>query len=84
MSTAKHKARDDAWRLDPRMWEVHVDGYTHRRAIEHAARKHADLGRNFLALLAARLVLVDVDKDDARPTPRAALARVTAWAEGRR
>lgn len=73
--------RDADWRRDPRLWEVHVDGYGHRRAVEASARKHGvALGESFCALLAARLVLVDVGRDGSRPTPAQAWRSVQRWA----
>jgi len=67
------------WRTDPRLWEPHVDGYRHRRAVERAARKHgAALGDNFCALLAARLTVVDTH--GGRLTPQSAHRTVAGWA----
>lgn len=69
------------WRSDPRLWEPHVDTYSHRKAVESAARKHGlVLGDNFVALLVARLTVVDVDRWGARPTPSQAWRTVTRWA----
>lgn len=81
--TAKLAARD-AWSRDPSQWAAHVEGYEHRRAIECAAAKWGHLGAGFLALLAARLVVVDVDPSDGTaPTPETAARLVAQWsAEG--
>jgi len=74
------------WRDDPRLWEVHIDTYRHRRAIENAARKHgARLGESFLMLLMVQLTLVDVDRDGMSPSPMSAYRTIASWArEGRR
>ena len=78
---AQLAAAESAWQRDPRLWSAHVEGYAHRRAIEASARKHgAALGAAFCELLAARLVVVDVDHDGARPTLETARALVAQWA----
>ena len=77
---AKVAARD-AWTRDPSQWAAHVATYAHRRAIESAAAKWRELGAEYLALLAARLVVVDVDPSDgSRPTPETAARLVAQWA----
>ena len=74
------EALRSAWRNDPRTQAAHVDEYEHRRAIEASARKHgATLGAAFRELLAARLVVVDVDRDGLRPTIETARRLVDAW-----
>ena len=74
------EALRSAWRNDPRTQAAHVDEYEHRRAIEASARKHgATLGAAFRELLAARLVVVDVDRDGLRPTIETARRLVEAW-----
>lgn len=58
---AEHEERErNAWQRDERQWPAHVAGYTCRRAVEGAARKHgARLGVVFCTLLARRLRAVD-------------------------
>lgn len=73
-------ARPVDWRADPRAWEPHVDTYSHRKAVENAAREHRGLGESFLWLLTARLTVVDVDRWGARPTPVQAWRTVNRWA----
>lgn len=82
---AKIEALKSAWRTSGEdAWCAHVAGYTCRRAIEAAARKHgATLGPRFVELLALRLVEVDV-RDDTRPTIETARRLVARWsAEGK-
>ena len=76
-------SRDD-WRFYPAQWAEHVDGYTHRRAVEAAARKHGRaLGCSFLVLLARRLRVVDV-RDGMTLDGATAWALVERWSvEGR-
>ena len=74
------EALRSAWRNDPRLWAIHVDDYKHRNAIMGSARKNgATLGAEFRELLAARLVVVDVDRDGLRPTMETAKALVASW-----
>lgn len=69
-----------AWQRDPRLWSAHVEDYAHRNAIMGSARKHgAALGAAFREILAARLVVVDVDRDGLRPTIETARRLVDAW-----
>lgn len=56
---ARIERLESAWQRTEAGQRAHVEGYAHRRAIMHAARKHAALGTGFLALLAARLREVD-------------------------
>ena len=86
-ATSRVQRRDpDAWmraplevRLD--VWREHVARYTHRLAIEGAARKHGrQLGDAFVALLAARLVAVDEQPDGTRLTDDCAAELVERWA----
>ena len=72
------EALRSAWRKDPRLWGIHAEGYACRRAIENAARKH-DLGAAWREILAARLVVVDVDRDGLSPTIETARRLVDAW-----
>ena len=74
------EALRSAWRNDPRLWAIHADDYKHRNAIMGSARKHgATLGPEFREILAARLVVVDVDRDGLRPTIETARRLVDAW-----
>ena len=74
------EALRSAWQRDPRLWAIHADDYKHRNAIMGSARKHgATLGAAFRELLAARLVVVDVDRDGLRPTIETARRLVEAW-----
>lgn len=76
----------DAWQRDHSQWQAHVDGYTCRRAVENAARKHgAQLGPVFREMLAARLCVVDVAPDGSTPTIQTAVRLVARWSsEGAR
>lgn len=58
---AEHEERErNAWQRDERQWPAHVAGYTCRRAVEGAARKHGTtLGPTFRVLLVRRLREVD-------------------------
>lgn len=59
-SQRRERELRDAWQRDERQWATHVAGYTCRRAVEGAARKHgARLGVVFCTLLARRLRAVD-------------------------
>lgn len=81
---AQLAAAESAWQRDPRLWSIHAEGYTCRRAVENAARKH-NLGAAWREVLAARLVEVDVDRDGLRPTMDTARNLVETWArEGQR
>ena len=81
---AQLAAAESAWQRDPRLWSIHAEGYTCRRAVENAARKH-NLGAAWREVLAARLVEVDVDRDGLRPTMETARSLVETWArEGQR
>ena len=81
---AQLAAAESAWQRDPRLWSIHAEGYTCRRAVENAARKH-NLGAAWREVLAARLVEVDVDRDGLRPTMETARNLVAQWsAEGPR
>ena len=81
---AQLAAAESAWQRDPRLWAIHAKGYTCRRAVENAARKH-NLGVAWREVLAARLVEVDVAHDGTRPTIETARALVAQWsAEGPR
>ena len=81
---AQLAAAESAWQRDPRLWAIHAEGYTCRRAVENAARKH-NLGVAWREVLAARLVEVDVAHDGTRPTIETARALVAQWsAEGPR
>ena len=81
---AQLAAAESAWQRDPRLWSIHAEGYTCRRAVENAARKH-NLGAQGREVLAARLVEVDVDRDGMRPTMDTARNLVAQWsAEGPR
>lgn len=81
---AQLAAAESAWQRDPRLWSIHAEGYTCRRAVENAARKH-NLGAAWREVLAARLVEVDVDRDGLRPTMDTARNLVAQWsAEGPR
>ena len=81
---AQLAAAESAWQRDPRLWSIHAEGYTCRRAVETAARKH-NLGAAWREVLAARLVEVDVDRDGLRPTMDTARNLVETWArEGQR
>lgn len=81
---AQLAAAESAWQRDPRLWSIHAEGYTCRRAVENAARKH-NLGAQWREVLAARLVEVDVDRDGLRPTMETARSLVETWArEGQR
>ena len=74
------EALRSAWQRDPRLWAIHAEGYEHRNAIMGSARKHgATLGPEFREILAARLVVVDVDRDGLRPTIETARRLVEAW-----
>ena len=75
---AQLAAAEGAWRNDPRTQAIHAEGYACRRAVENAARKH-DLGAAWREILAARLVVVDVDRDGLRPTIETARRLVEAW-----
>lgn len=77
---AQLAAAESAWQRDPRLWSIHAEGYTCRRAVENAARKH-NLGAQWREVLAARLVEVDVDRDGLRPTMDTALNLVARWSE---
>ena len=77
---AQLAAAESAWQRDPRLWSIHAEGYTCRRAVENAARKH-NLGAQWREVLAARLVEVDVDRDGMRPTMDTALNLVARWSE---
>lgn len=77
---AQLAAAESAWQRDPRLWAIHAEGYTCRRAVENAARKH-NLGAQWREVLAARLVEVDVDRDGMRPTMDTALNLVARWSE---
>lgn len=77
---AQLAAAESAWQRDPRLWSIHAEGYTCRRAVENAARKH-NLGAAWREVLAARLVEVDVDRDGMRPTMDTALNLVARWSE---
>jgi len=81
---AQLAAAESAWQRDPWLWSIHAEGYTCRRAVENAARKH-NLGAAWREVLAARLVEVDVDRDGLRPTMETARSLVETWArEGQR
>lgn len=81
---AQLAAAESAWQRDPRLWAIHAKGYTCRRAVENAARKH-NLGAAWREILAVRLVVVDVDRDGLRPTMETARSLVETWArEGQR
>jgi hypothetical protein len=69
---------ESAWQRDPRLWAIHAEGYACRRAVENAARKH-NLGAAWREILAARLVVVDVDRDGLRPTMETARRLVETW-----
>ena len=74
LAAAQRRERElrDAWQRDERQWGAHVEGYTCRRAVEGAARKHgARLGVVFQSLLARRLRAVD--------TRDGVLDAATAW-----
>ena len=77
---AQLAAAESAWQRDPRLWSIHAEGYTCRRAVENAARKH-NLGAAWQEVLAARLVAVDVDRDGMRPTMDTARNLVARWSE---
>ena len=54
---ARAERAETAWQRDPELWPHHVKGYSCRRVIEAAARKHGRaLGPVFRALLVDRLV----------------------------
>ena len=81
---AQLAAAESAWQRDPRLWSIHAEGYTCRRAVENASRKH-NLGAAWREVLAARLVEVDVAHDGTRPTMDTARNLVETWArEGQR
>ncbi len=72
---------DETWKLTMRGQAKHVEGYAHRRAVENAARNHgAALGPQFRAMLAARLLLVDIAPDESMIAPESAAALVESWA----
>jgi hypothetical protein len=77
---AQLAAAESAWQHDPRLWPIHAEGYACRRAVENAARKH-NLGAAWREVLAARLVVVDVDRDGLRPTMDTARNLVVRWSE---
>lgn len=77
---AKIERLETSWQNDPAQWRAHVAKYNHRRAIEASARKHGQsLGAEFRALLVARLVIVDVDRNGAHLAHETATRLVEAW-----
>jgi hypothetical protein len=53
--------------------------YAHRKAIEHAARKHGHLGPLYRTALVRRLIAVDVDRDGATLDAAQAHHLVERW-----
>jgi len=75
------RVTDETWKATALGRANRVGTYTHRRAVENAARKHGQaLGPQFRAMLAARLVLVDVAADETVIAPESAARLVETWA----
>lgn len=78
---ARVAALESAWQREPWTWEGRIAArYSHRHAVEGAARKYgAALGEAFCELLAARLVEVDVALDGSRLSIDSARGLVARW-----